>query len=148
MALLVFWVIERWIGNRVRGAVELQGLDVHEFGTLGYISEETKAPEPRTFLTRAAEPRAAFAPPETERRYIVTIEGVDTTLLMNLWNDLCQVRDAPSPPEFRAVYAHMTTVQGNCFRFRGGDPHATRAALERLFNQSLKGAPVRARLEL
>jgi Amt family ammonium transporter len=143
-----FWMVRRLIGNRVPASVEMQGLDVHELGTLGYITQDAKAPEARVFIPQMGEPRPALAPPETERRYAVTIEGVEVTLLMNLWSDLCQARaDGPSP-EFRAVYPHVTTVQGNRFRFRGGDPQVIRSQLERLFQQALNGSPVRTRLEL
>jgi Amt family ammonium transporter len=41
-SLLLFWLIERTIGNRVSMATELQGLDIPELGVLGYVSEEPK----------------------------------------------------------------------------------------------------------
>ncbi len=44
-AYAFFWVIEKLIGNRVKPAVELQGLDVPEMGVLGYINEDPKTPE-------------------------------------------------------------------------------------------------------
>ena len=50
-------------------------------------------------------------------------------------------------PEFRAVYPYLTTVQGNRFRFRGGDPSAVSANLERLFADRLGGPTVKARVQ-
>jgi Amt family ammonium transporter len=52
---LLFWLIERLIGNRVSIATEMQGLDIPELGVLGYVNEDPKPmgrsqsaqPEPR-----------------------------------------------------------------------------------------------------
>ena len=41
----------------------------------------------------------------------------------------------------------MTTVKGNQFHFRGGDPQATAEALRRVFMERLGKEPVRARVE-
>ena len=41
----------------------------------------------------------------------------------------------------------MTTVQGNRFRFRGGDPVLLRENLERLFQDKLDGTPIRTYVE-
>jgi hypothetical protein len=41
----------------------------------------------------------------------------------------------------------MTTVQGNRFQFRSGNPDTMRESLERLFRERLAGAPIRARVE-
>ena len=49
-------------------------------------------------------------------------------------------------PEFSAVYPYVTTVQGNRFRFRGGDRVKMRGHLLRLFSDSL-GMTVRAHVE-
>ena len=46
---------------------------------------------------------------------------------MAAWSKLCQA-DVQHPPEFRAIYPLVTTVQGNRFRFRGRRPRATFAA--------------------
>ena len=44
-----------------------------------------------------------------------------------------RVRSYGSASDFLNVYPHMTTVQGNRFRFRGGDPATVRASMGRLF---------------
>jgi hypothetical protein len=41
----------------------------------------------------------------------------------------------------------MTTMEGNRFRFRGGDPTTMSGSLERLFSNHLPGQKVRARVE-
>jgi hypothetical protein len=41
----------------------------------------------------------------------------------------------------------MTTVQGNRFRFRGGDPTTIRDNLERLLREKTQGQPVQVRVE-
>ena len=50
----------------------------------------------------------------------------------------------PAPPgpaaaEFRAIYPFVTTVQGNRFHFRGGDPNAMREHMKKLFESSVGG---------
>ena len=64
---------------------------------------------------------------------------------MRAWSDLCQAGSAPPDPAFRAVYPHVTTVQGNRFRFRGGDPAVIRDSLQQLFEKRLH-TPVRAQV--
>ena len=41
----------------------------------------------------------------------------------------------------------MTTVQGNRFRFRGGDPGLMRENLQRLFQDRLNGTAIRTYVE-
>ena len=55
--------------------------------------------------------------------------------LMHVWSSLCQSGPLPPPPEFKEVYPFVTTVKGNRFRFRGGDPARLSASLERLYHQ-------------
>ena len=43
----------------------------------------------------------------------------------------------PPSAEFRAVYPNVTTVQGNRFRFRGGDRILMRGNMQRLFQETL-----------
>ena len=66
---------------------------------------------------------------------------------MHAWSELCQPGTQPPPAEFRAVYPFVTTVQGNRFRFRGGDPAAMRDNLQRLFEDRLSGQPIQAHVE-
>jgi hypothetical protein len=53
----------------------------------------------------------------------------------------------PVPEEFKEVYRYMTTVQGNRFRFRGGDPLTIRTKLERLLADRFPGQTLRVRFE-
>ncbi|MBV9124465.1 MAG: ammonium transporter [Planctomycetes bacterium] len=142
-----FWVLGRLVGNRVSAQVELQGLDVPELGALGYILFDPKVPESRVIIHYPAEPRPASVPPNGGKRFDVLIEGAEVTVLTKTWSDLCQIGDRSPPVEFKAVYPYMTTMQGNRFRFRGGDPQAIRTNLEKLFQERITGSPVRARLE-
>ena len=66
---------------------------------------------------------------------------------MHAWSNLCQVGSGPPAPEFRAVYPFVTTVQGNRFNFRGGDPSQMRETMQRLFQNRLEGAAVRTHVE-
>ncbi len=86
------------------------------------------------------EPRAASVPPDGQRRFTVVVEGVDGDRLIEAWSALCQAGAAPPRPEFLAVYPYVTTVQGNRFRFRGGDPERMRESLARLFQHTAGGA--------
>ena len=49
-------------------------------------------------------------------------------------------------PSFKAVYPHFTTMTGNKFRFRGGDPVALRNELQKLLSAALK-TPVKTSVE-
>jgi ammonium transporter, Amt family len=145
-AYVCFWIVEKLIGNRVRPEVELQGLDVPEMGVLGYINEDPKTPEGH--LTHApAEPRAAVVPGDGLPRYSLVVEGLAPDKLRDIWANLCQPGKEPPSKEFLLVYPHMTTVQGNRFRFRGGDPKLVRDGLAGLLVEEANGAPVRVHVE-
>lgn len=143
-----FWAVGRLVGNRVNAQTELLGLDVPELGALGYIMQDPKVPESRIYVFQPAEPRAARVPPNGGKRFAILVEGVEADVLAQTWSDLCRATGGgPPPAEFRAVYPFMTTLQGNRFAFRGGNPLTVRASLERLLQDQLKGRPVRVRLE-
>ncbi len=144
-AYLFFWIVEKLIGNRVSPEVELQGLDVPEMGVLGYINEDPTSPEAHV-IHHPAEPRHATSPPNG-KRFIVVIDGVEASILKQIWSDLCQPGKEAPPADFRAVYAHMTTFQGKSFTFRDGDPEAFRDTLERLIRKNVRGKTVSARVE-
>ena len=96
----------------------------------------------------ASEPRPAVVPPNGGKRFTVLVEGADQEKLIGVWSSLCQAGPNPPEPEFLAVYPFLTTVQGNRFRFRGGDPNVMRENLERLFQTRLKnGDAIRAQVE-
>src|SRR5205807_68232 len=108
-----FWVMDRLVGNRVSAPVEFQGLDVPQLGALGYITQDPKVPEGRMILQLPSEPRPASVPPDGNKRFTVLVEGPDVDMLARIWSELCQTGEQPPPPEFRAVYPYMTTLQGN-----------------------------------
>ena len=143
-AYAFFWVIEKLIGNRVKPAVELQGLDVPEMGVLGYINEDPKTPEGHV-SGAGAEPRPAVQPPGGRRRFTVVVDGVSPADLTTVWETVCEPNGNKPSPDFLAVYPDMTTFSGNRFRFRGGDADQAKTSLERLLKQypQMKSASVR-----
>jgi ammonium transporter len=92
------------------------------------------------------EPRPASVPPDGQRRFTVVVEGVDNDRLIEAWSALCQAGVEPPRPEFLAIYPYVTTVQGNRFRFRGGDPERMRESLAHLIQHAV-GGTVRAYLD-
>jgi ammonium transporter len=95
-----------------------------------------------------AEPRAATAPPDgSERRFTVVVDGPSAPEIRQAWNALCQAGTAPPTADFKAVYPYVTTMRGNRFRFRGGDPRILREQLQRLLQDRLNGSAVRTYVE-
>ena len=94
-----------------------------------------------------AEPKAAIVPPSAANRFTVVVDGSSKGELMTVWSKLCQAGETPPSAEFRAVYPHVTTVQGNRFRFRGGDSALVAQNLARLFEQQLPGRKLTPRVE-
>jgi ammonium transporter len=94
----------------------------------------------------APEPRPASVPPDGQPRFTVLVDGVDDDKLIHVWSELCQAGARPPEPEFLAVYPYLTTVQGNRFRFRGGNPAALRDNLLKLFQKHLN-VPLHAYLD-
>ena len=134
------WAIQKVIGLRASPAAEAEGLDFALHGESGYnLSEPISGP--------AVEDLLAPAPAHVGgKRFSVVVEGPKSQDLIAVWSRLCG-GDAPTP-EFQAVYPFVTTVQGNRFRFRGGDPGTMTDNLRRLFQSSLGGAAtVDARFE-
>ena len=129
-AYLLFWLLDRLIGNRVSMTTELQGLDIPELGVLGYVTDDPKP------MTRSqpvvAEPRPAVAPKPGASQFSIVVEGVDVPTLQAVWSSLCQPTDQPPEPDFLAIYPQFTTLKGNQFRFREGSPEEMRMRLERL----------------
>ena len=75
------------------------------------------------------------------------VQGPESRLLLKAWSQMCQAGPKPPTPQFKAVYPNLTTVQGNRFNFRGGDPTVMREALQHLFQDSLEGTAVRTHVE-
>jgi ammonium transporter len=130
------------LGNfRTSDADENEGLDQTEHGETGF---DFFGPE--TYPAAGSkEPKAAKVPPGG-KRFEVVIEGIENGGLMTAWSQLCQPKDGPLDPDFKAVYPYVTTVQGNRFRLRGGDPKALAANIQKLFTKKL-GKPVKVRVE-
>ena len=97
---------------------ETEGLDRTEHGEVGFDF----GPALET-ARRAARSRAPpSVPPERRKRFTVVVDGANNGDLIHAWSELCQPGAEPPAAEFKAVYPYVTTVQGNRFRFRGGDP--------------------------
>ncbi len=139
--LVLTFVIDMVLGFATSPEAETTGLDQTEHGEAGF--DFGLATEGSTFLA-SAEPRPAAVPPNGKRFHVV-VEGIkDTGELARTWSDMCQ--PGARPPEFKAIFPNVTTVQGNRFTFRGGDQDAMRDNLQRLLQDRLKTA-VKARVE-
>ena len=80
-------------------------------------------------------------------RLLDVLKLLERESLIDVWSELCQPRPEAPSPEFRTVYPFVTTVQGNRFRFRGGEPARMQDSLQRLFERHLQG-PVQTHLDL
>jgi Amt family ammonium transporter len=123
---------------------ENEGLDRSEHGEVGFdlgLAMELAAELP------PHEPRPATVPPNGQKRFTVVLEGATNGDLIHAWSDMCQAGPQPPAPEFKAVYPYVTTVQGNRFRFRGGEPAAMRENLRRLFQDRLARNAIKAHVE-
>ncbi len=138
--------IDKTIGFTVTAQDETAGLDLSQHGEVGFdyggggLEESTGAMLP--------EPKAALAPPNgpLSKRFTVTVEGADPATLAKAWTAMCQPGETPPTPSFKAVYPYFTTMTGNKFRFRGGDPVALRNELQKLLSAALK-SPVKTTVE-
>jgi ammonium transporter len=136
--------IDVLFGFTLEARAESEGIDRNEHGEVGFdlgLALEA-APE-----APAREPRPATVPPNGKRHFTVVIDGPPPRELLDAWSAMCQAGSKPPSPEFRSVYPFLTTVQGNRFHFRGGDPTLMREAMLRLFQDSLNGTPVKAHVE-
>jgi ammonium transporter, Amt family len=143
---LGFWLIIKFtIGARVSPEEEIEGLDIGEHGNEAYhgfvMASATDHPYP------PIEPRSALVPPNGGKRFRAVVDGVPSKELNEVWSNLCQPQPSGPSEEFKAVYPFVTTIQGNTFRFRGGDPEAIRSNLERLLKGQTNGHPVKVRVE-
>ena len=145
-AYVMFWLLDKLIGNRVGMTTELQGLDVAEMGVIGYVNEETNSAAARS-TSAAAEPRPASVPRAAQKQLTILVDGIDVAVLQKVWSELCQPSDAPPERDFLAIYPQFTTLKGNRFRFRGGEPTELRSCLERLLKSRMPGKMIQVRLE-
>lgn len=146
-AVLVL-LLEYTIGFTLKEKDEAVGLDLSQHGEVGVdVGPDVDAATVVTALT----PRPAAAPPAQtngeSKRFSVVVEGVSAKDLHAAWSALCQVGEAAPPPEFTALYKYVTTVSGNKFRFRGGDPAKVRMAMQKLLEKSLPDTPVQTHVE-
>jgi hypothetical protein len=136
--------IDLTMGFTLKEEEEGVGTDRSEHGEVGFdygmgatIEEVPEA--------RLPEPRPAMVPPNGKGRFTVILEGPSEKELMTAWSGLCQAGVA-HPPEFKAVYPLVTTVNGNRFHLRGGDHFNARTHLQKLF-ESILNTTVHARVE-
>jgi ammonium transporter len=144
VTLVLVKVIDKAWGFTLDAKAENEGLDRAEHGEAGFDLGPALQEVPET---PAHEPRPATVPPNGKRHFTVVVEGPKREELMHTWSALCQAGPQPPAEEFRAVYPYLTTVQGNRFNFRGGDPYHLRDSLQRLFQDRLDGTPVRTHIE-
>jgi ammonium transporter len=142
-SLILVKVVDLLLGFTVEDREEVEGLDRIEHGEVGFdLGLATEAAP----VGATAEPRPAMVPPDGVNRFSVVIEGIPESDLIHVWSDLCQPQPGPLAPEFKAVYPFVTTVQGNRFRFRGGDAATMRDSLQKLFQGHSKNT-IRAHLD-
>jgi Amt family ammonium transporter len=135
VAALAAWIILKYtVGIRVSADEEMEGLDLGEHGNEAYFGFVMA----REMTTGGAEPRAALLPPGG-KRFAVVVDGVSNGDLMHAWSEMCQPTKNGDGELFRDVYANMTTVQGNHFHFRGGDPEVMKGSLQKLLQDKVKG---------
>lgn len=142
-SLVLVKLIDGVFGFTTDEASEITGLDQTEHGEVGFDLSPAMELVPSI---AAVEPRAAKTPPDGGR-FSVVVEGVTNGDLTHAWSKLCQPAAAPPAEEFRRVYPFVTTVEGNRFRFRGGDRQELRQNLEKLLQRNMEGHAIRTRIE-
>ncbi len=144
VTFVIVKVIDSVWGFCLEPSAENEGLDRNQHGEVGFDLSLAYEQVPETPPT---EPRPAMVPPNGAGRFTIILDGTNPTELMHTWSELCQTGPQPAPTELRTVYPFVTTVQGNRFHFRGGDPATMSASLMRLFEDRLRGQKVQARIE-
>ncbi|MBL8867674.1 MAG: ammonium transporter [Planctomycetia bacterium] len=135
-AILVL-IIDKTIGFTVKEKDEAIGLDLSQHGEVGV----DVGPDVDGHIA-TKEPKSAANPPANGggKKFAISVSGATETQLIDAWSKLCQSGDTAPSKEFTAVYPYVTTVSGNTFRFRGGDPVAIKSALQKLFADKLGGS--------
>jgi Amt family ammonium transporter len=143
--LVLVKAIDALVGFNLDAKSETDGLDQSEHGEVGFDFGPTLA----EVVSESArhEPRPATVPPNGKRHFTVVVDGPSQGELMHTWSNLCQANGQAPPADFKAVYPYVTTVQGNRFRFRGGDPTHMRATMQQLFQDRLHAAAVQTHVE-
>lgn len=122
---------------------EQEGLDRTEHGEVGFDLGLALDSVPTGVRT---EPKAAKVPPGG-KRFEIVVEGVENGNLIHAWSELCQPSDNPPSAEFKSIYPYVTTVQGNRFRLRGGDPKTLSVNIQKLFSEKLNQPNLKVRIE-
>jgi hypothetical protein len=112
---------------------EITGLDQTEHGEAGF----DYGPAMESASLGSFEPRAATVPPGG-KRFSIVVDGVNNGDLLHAWSDMCQPGKA-DPAMFKEVYNNVTTVTGNRFNFRGGDPESMKQKLQVLLQGKVPG---------
>ncbi|HEV3205125.1 MAG TPA: ammonium transporter [Gemmataceae bacterium] len=144
VSIILVKVIDLVWGFCLDNRSETEGLDRSEHGEVGFdfgLALESASEQPMF------EPRPANIPPDGHKRFTIVVEGAKNGDLIQTWSELCQTGAQPPTPEFRTVYPYLTTVKGNRFRFRGGDPKVMQESLQRLFENRLGNRPLKVHLE-
>jgi len=134
-SLLVWSLIKYTVGIRVEEQIEIEGLDVHEMGMEAYSGFQHA--DPIEYTHPSSEPKSAKMPPGG-KRYSVVVDGATNGELLSAWSEMCQPGKASDAAAFKGVYPFMTTVVGNKFNFRGGDPEAVKINMQKLFSGTLR----------
>jgi ammonium transporter len=142
-SIVLVKLVDATVGFTTDARSETEGLDRTEHGEVGFDYGPAMEMSPEA----AKEPRPASLPPGARTRYTVVVDGPHNGELMKAWSRLCQAGPQAPSPDFLAVYPHVTTVQDNSFRCRGGSPGDVAKSMQRLFEDALKGTPVRAHVE-
>ena len=141
--LVLVKLVDLLFGFVTNPDAETSGLDLTEHGEVGI----DLGPELELIPGSASsEPRAAVRPPNGQKRFAILFDGADMDKVMHAWSEMCQTGSTPPSPEFQNVYPHLTTVQGNRFRFRSGDPNTVRENLLKLFRPVLGSGSLRVQI--
>ena len=119
---------------------ESEGLDETEHGETGFDFGTTFS------SAKATAPRSALSPPNKGKGYIIALDGPNQEDVRKVWSDMCQAGKTPPSDDFKKVYPYLTTINGNKFKFRGGDPNHIKDSLSSLFQKKLN-TPVKATVE-
>ena len=138
-------VLEYTIGFSVKPTDEGAGLDLSQHGETGFDMG------PDVDAGAIVEPKSATNPPSMAagkaERFTVVLDGADATKLRTVWVDMCKPYEGKPRKEFDTVYKYLTTISGNKFRFRGGNPADIKAALAKLFSDALNQSGLQAHVE-
>ncbi len=136
--LLILGLINAISRVRAYHEEETMGLDLSQHSERAYAFGGGEA-----VPALVGEPRPAMVPPRSGDQFTLAIEGIAPSAISRYWRNLCNFNGTPPSPEFKQVYANLSTVRDNLFRFRGGDREEIRSSLEDIFQEVAPGASVR-----